>query len=427
MNTIEDRIRAATRAAADLVPDDSARPLDFSQVRTRTGWSRRLHRRNRPGRRGVWAVVTPLAAAVAVAVVAVVPARLAGGSHTERAGTPGGALSLVPRYFMVLPWVSPQAEVRYAEIRDTVTGEVLAVVRPPRPYHSFSLVSGASDDLTFVLMAQASQEAPSNASGPGRLYLARFNPGSRTVRLTPLPIPAFHDVSRFSGLALSPDGSRLAVAFSGNGLTWHGTLRIYSTSTGQLGREWEETGSIGAVLDDPFAMSWVGDGTLAFNWFFDQRSVPPLPKGITAADSGVWLLNTRAPAAGLLADSRFVMRVSQPGGWGFDTGDGILTQNGKTVVAGVDRGINNPKLAIRAEIREFSVATGQLVRVLWPTHGLYESSLWSNSSGSAVVVAVPVSRRRATVRQYVGVLAGNRFVRIPRFPVMPFGWPIIAF
>ncbi len=390
----------------------------------------------------MWAVMTPLAAAAAVAAVAVVPARLADGSHASIGKTPPGALSTVPRYFMVLPWVTPQGEVRYAEIRDTVTGAVLAIVRPPRPYRSFSLVSGANDDRTFVLMAQASAESPSTASGPGRLFLAQFSPGSRSVKLTPLPIPAFRDVSRFSGLALSPDGSRLAVAFWGNGITWRGTLRIYSTTTGAVERQWQQTGSIGEALPDSLAMSWAGESTLAFNWSFASQvsQVPPLPKGISMADNGVWLLNTNAPGSDLLADSRFIEPRSQPGGYGLVT-DGLLTQNGKTIVAAVYRGISNPKLAVRTEIREFSVATGRMVRALWPAHGPYESSLWTNSSGSTLVVAVPVSNNpttlsnnpttlsneRAALRQYVGVLAGNRFVRIPRFPVMPYGWPIIAF
>ncbi len=371
----------------------------------------------------MWVVVTPLVAAAAVAIVAVVSARLAGGSHAAPAGNSEGVLSTVPRYFMVLPLRTQ----RTAEIRDTVTGAVLATVRPPQPYRSFTMISAADDDRTFVLLAQSSPIPDSPSPGSGRLYLARFSPGSRAVRLTPLPIPAFPDVSRFSGLALSPDGSRVAVAFWGNGLTWHGTLRIYSVITGALQREWEETGSIGATLFDPFAMSWAGDGTLAFNWSFAPRSVPPLPKGITAADGGVWLLNTRAPGRGLLADSRFVMRYNQPGGWEFASGDGILTQNGNTIVAGVFRGINDPKLAIRAEIREFTAATGRVVESRWPTHGPYENVLWSNPSGSEIVVAVPVSRSASSVRQVVGVLVGHRFVRIPRFPVVPNLWPIIAF
>jgi len=102
---------------------------------------------------------------------------------------------------------------QYAVIRDTVTGATVATFQPPPPFDTFEYVTGAADDRTFVLAARnLSNDLGLAPCGLTRLFRARFNPAGRSVTLTSLPVPELPATSQVDGIALSPDGTRLAVA-----------------------------------------------------------------------------------------------------------------------------------------------------------------------------------------------------------------------
>lgn len=76
--------------------------------------------------------------------------------------------------------------------------------------------------------------------------------------------------------------------------------------------------------------------------------------------------------------------------------------------------------------------------MLWPEHGsqplglgLNCSVIWTNSSGSVLVVAAPEARGKVGLRSVYGVLRGNRFTPIPGAPspgALPlFGNTLVAF
>lgn len=112
-----------------------------------------------PGRRLLAA--SAAAAVVAVAVVAALVATSPPG-HGRAPATPKDPLQSVPRYYMALVPVNLRSyeqsgliDQTCAVIRDRMTGQTLANVRPPKPYVTFEGVYGAADDRTFVLAAQS--------------------------------------------------------------------------------------------------------------------------------------------------------------------------------------------------------------------------------------------------------------------------------
>src|SRR5262249_33592387 len=165
MTTIEDRLRAATQAAADTVAPGSAAPLRLPDREHDRGPARRPRR----GRRGRgwpgWAA--PLAAAAAVTVILVgvpVVTRLAhlpqnrpglAGAVTvplRRAPSVAGA---VPPYAVGLAPGPLAAQSTRAVVRATASGTVLATLTTPRGYSSFTWVSAAGGDRTLGLAADA--------------------------------------------------------------------------------------------------------------------------------------------------------------------------------------------------------------------------------------------------------------------------------
>ena len=202
----EERLRAATRAAADTVPPGSAPPLrlpgDPAGEVLRAG---RLRRR--------WLrALTPLAAAAAVAAVVIasltltrsVPATPGGGAASPARSA---ALSSVPPYYVALTSAATPTQ---AVIRATATGAVVATVRPPKPYGTFNFVSGAADDRTFILAAQRWWPPGSGPRGllaeqrdnvtPIVFFRLRYDPATRRAQLTLLHLPQKVPAAILSGI-----------------------------------------------------------------------------------------------------------------------------------------------------------------------------------------------------------------------------------
>ena len=102
---------------------------------------------------------------------------------------------------------------------ETLTGARLATITPPAG-STFAGVTGAADDRTFVLdSVQLDGGLPGTLlpNQPRTWYLLRIRPGATPVQtLTPLhfPLPSGADVN---GIALSPDGTKLAVLYQSPG------------------------------------------------------------------------------------------------------------------------------------------------------------------------------------------------------------------
>ena len=422
MRTVDD-LRAALRVLEQQTPD-ARTVLRHMTERTSADMAR-------PRRRLNQRLIAAAAAAAAVIAVVVVAALVTGPPAHHRRTAPQDPLQSVPRYYMafVPADVKSYAESGlinedYAVVKDSITGRTLATVRPPRPYVTFTWVTGAEDDRTFVLGAQST--VASSQTTAGMFYYAVFNPADNAVTLRPLALPALLASNGLAGVALSPDGTKLAVA-SRNGPA---QITVYSLPTGAA-RTW--TANVTDFME--FAanivdlLSWSSTGTLAFGW-----------EGTGGSPSGEYLLNTNTPGGSLLADSRDALCLAQSAPSSLLSSSayyGYLTIDGTKIVTPVARPIPvgqalpscnataQPGGAVpspqaippaTAALEEFSAATGQAVSIIDTSrsHGAEADTdvFWSNPSGSVLVVLGSI-RSDPKAPRVVGVLSGGEFTPFP--------------
>jgi len=168
-------------------------------------------------------------------------------------------------------------------VGQTVTGKRLATLAPPAGT-TFAGITGAADDRTFVVDTQpGSLDQESQPWQPRTWYLLQIDPGSAKVaKLTPLPIPGTAQGTNVAAIALSPDGTELAVALQPDGLNDPSALTyllVYSVATGAVLHSWFATaasdpadqpqffdGPKYAGPDSNLALAWVGQRGLAFGY-----------------------------------------------------------------------------------------------------------------------------------------------------------------
>lgn len=403
MNAIGQRLRAVILDTADEITPDGVPPLRLPPGQpgaVRAGGTPR------------WRLLAPLGAAAAVIVIVVAALALAGGPprpgpRPAAVTGPAAGSGSVPPYYVALNLVGngdccrpglPYSPPTDAVVRATATGAALATITPPWPYGTFIGISGAADDRTFVLAAQEVVKLPLGHVPPTALFLLRIDPanpvpGAR-AQLTPLPIRVPANVL---GLALTPDGSKLAVA---EGVFGASSLHVVTVATGAE-RVWDgqlDTFGPGAGGD---LLSWVPDG----------RTVAFVSLGVA-----VRLLDTSAAGSSLLANSRLVL--SGPKGDVFDYWRQVmLTDGGQIIIAVIE--LAEPVAApVRQELVTISARTGRLLHVLnrIPVYGGYEQVLWASPSGQALIVSG--TQRGTTVGPFnvgatAGVLRHGRFTPIP--------------
>jgi len=406
----EERLRAATRAAADTVPPGSAPPLRLPEDP-----ALRLWRGRRPRGGGSWLhTMTPLAAAAAVVAAIATGLAVTHSLHGHPGPPPGGAatgaqVSGVPAYYVALsePVDTPQRAV----IRATGTGKVLTTVTPPRPYRGFTFVTGAADDRTFVLAAQRWWDTTSGTGGltaqnrdnttPVTFFRLRFDPATRTVRLTRLSHLAGPQASQLAGIALSPDGTRLAVALHS------ARIAVFTLAAGSA-RYWVWPGTtpssgtwVGNDKPDGQPLSWAADGRiLAFQFWTESGGV-----------TQVRLLDTTSPGGSLRAARAAVTFVGHGQVKTGPIGNSIITPDGTKIVTVASRTRGG-----RSEVMEFSVRTGQPV-IPSPAGNITSLGpwdvLWADSSGRTLIVEAQSGPSGAPL---TGVLRGGRFTPLPGAP-----------
>jgi hypothetical protein len=521
---LEDRIRAATRAAAAEITPDSIGPLRLQPRRAGAG-RRRSRRRpeaapggtaradGRPGT-GWRRRLVPLAAAASVlavlgglvtlaahppgtsaasfspaatgrsgssgrvarpAVRQVQAAPLGRLEHIRNVSTaqrawqsvgarrtadvPAATMAAIPAYYMTLTSTAPaSASGGDAAVYSSRTGSRIAAVAPPGELASFVQVSAAADDRTFALAAQYRPARPARTGGtvvqaaagtagsrpspaqrqvtvagarglgavpelrqavsaaPARrawmatvstrvvFYIARFDPSGRSIRLSAVPRLATPAGTWLDGIALSPDGTHLAVALQhGPGPDSTAEIQVASVATGQA-RSW--AGPPGEITPGyPQTLSWTANGTtLAFNWSASGRA--GRQPGLAAA-AGLRLLPVRAPPGGLLARSRLALHWSSgisavPGGLLANVAQ--ITPDGRTILAALGRPAVRtvaPGGAGLEGYAAFSAATGALryVQDFAAVRGgdAAIAVLWASSSGSTLIVAYPLAGGRIAV------------------------------
>ena len=294
-----------------------------------------------------------------------------------------GVFAKVPRYFVAIPEVSG-----HAVIGATATGAVLGTFAPPTPHTFFAWAAVSGDDRTFVLGTSPKLRRGDilNDPRPVKLYRLVLDRSGHPGRLVPLPIPTETGIT---GLALSSDGSKLAVSF----LPAHGqtgaNIQVFSLATGAR-REWvwPGPGTLGQV-----AMPVASGG---LQWEADNRT---LMFGVATRITHGWpaqlyLLDTAAPGGSLLASST---RIPVPGAdLGLThtnakhriIGTPLITGDGTKLVAPFYHEEAPPKV-FGFTITEFSVRTGKPIRVLYQRRTGHEAAstavYWVNTHGTAMI------------------------------------------
>lgn len=386
MTPLQDKLRAALRETADEIPVQ-APPLDLSP-------RPRVSRGGQNARWRAWAV--PLAAAALVLAAVGASLAVAGNlTHQPVTAGPQAGPGSVPAYYVALITAKPQSDVANdlgsssltysaAELRSTQTGAVLDRITPPKPYASFTGVTGAAGDRTFVLSAQGPQPPVWPPYPAQRFFLLRIDPAARAgarMTLTALPagyVPAGYGILE---MALSPDGTRLAAGL-GSVLGYAAELDVFDLATGTE-RAWS-TSTCAECLPNAGGNLWMGANPDALSWTADSQHVA------FTWDNTVRLLDTRAAGSDILTDSKTVATwtggLIGPNQWR----GAIITPDGRTVLGIEQLAGMNLKGPIREHLVSWSAATGQPTAVLNSLDarklGDYEQILYTNDDGSVLVL-----------------------------------------
>jgi hypothetical protein len=427
MNVIEERIRAAVRAAGATVSPESVPPLELPAERSQAAdWRRR------------W--LAPTAAAAAVVVIAGMAVAVSQVTRTRAPGIapaatapgpmlPGPSLAsyvssgTIPPYFVAVAFTGKAAQSpAVAVVHDTVSGQALATIKPSIRGGTIVGVSAAGDDRTFVLDEQSwvKPKYPFPTTGyPGShsFYLLRLSSAGRVSSLSRLrvTVPASQVLNAF---ALSPDGQRLALAAAPKKGPARTDLEVVTLSTGST-RMWAANGIFRSGAADSRGLSWTADGReLAFEWEPKNQGVePPVEErllSLTSADGDLLTASRRVIAT---------TRQYKPSGSTFQVTDTqydpAVTPDGSVIVTNavyfqVKTKASGQAWNGRYGFAEYSTGTGKLVRILgyWkvkPAGYWTTQVLWSSPSGRVLIAVIPDGR--------IGVINGNEFTPLNMPPV----------
>jgi hypothetical protein len=415
MNVSPDQIRAATRSAAAVITDDTVPPLRLDKLPSR--------REPRPRHRFRPTWIAPLAAAAAIVIVA-------GGGLTARSlltksGTPRPSASAAPArgasagsYTGVPPYYVAVASSSLTVVRATWTGATLARITTKTPVVG---VAGAAAGRTFVLDEQRSIVGNSVTwVGQPAFYLLRLTASGTEESLTRLAVPAIPSGTVVSGLALSPDGSKLAVNVDSPDRGPQARLMeimTYTLATG-ASHSWTTTSGVtnakapngftGSGVDGAQSISWTAGSTLAFG----------VRNGFHV---GVRLLDTAARGTDLMADSRPVidqdvrdfgvsLKAEPPYYFVSYTTDAMISIDGSAIVCVYSTTVGN---TTTMGFAQYSTRTGKMNHVVGLVHFKGEaptgiSLYWVNSTGK---IAIGTSETASGGR--VGVMNGDKFTPLP--------------
>jgi hypothetical protein len=426
--TVEDRVRAATRARAGLVRQ--LRPLELPDELPARGRRTRRTRPARDARRWLtWG--TPLAAAalvIGVALLLVLLRQAAPASQptpvTSTFAPP--VSSVIPRYYVALQWGTAGAGMKVV-VGDDQTGRAVAVLNPTAAQNFYG-VTGAADDRTFVVMNYE------NGTQLTTWYLLRIAPGTaHQAQLTKLPIPPV--AAHVSGLALAPDGRELAVMWrtattQSNAVTY---LAVYSMSSGARLHTWITKGdniNIGGGANSA-ALAWVdGDRSLDFHWTATAAGTGGAPRTWT---NTIRTIDVTAPGTDLLADSRVVLQLPS-----YVTTDKTktrysvpcaqeVTASDGTVVCGTtsatDVSFEEVCSTVPPSFVTYSGTTGKQLKVLYQWHGqcleAQAMPVWTDAAGRHVIAFLGLSEKgiKTSLTDKFGLVADGKFTSLPKLVV----------
>jgi len=324
VTVLEDRLRSELRAESELISPESIVPL---RLPGDTEHVPGVPRRRGPQQWPPWAI--PLAAAAAAAAVIAgtfAAAHMLPGSGPEPrpAGPKYAALPAnyaytvqgdIYNYTSRGTQYSASVTGRYLKVRSTATGKLLATVFPPKPYNNFSMITADASGTVFVLGAMRDWER--HAKTRPQVYLEnqttlmrflelRIGPSGQ-VQQSSLPLPVTVSPGQEPSIALSPEGSRLAVAFGGGRAP--AEVAVVSLGSGRV-RRWVSPG-VSWTPQLNYRGAWTADGRtlLLQEWpVLRSPSRPALNRYHPPATTSVGLIDTLAPGGTLAAGRLLVLR-----------------------------------------------------------------------------------------------------------------------
>jgi hypothetical protein len=429
VTVLEDRLRSELRAESELITPESIAPLRLP------GDSERVPgvlRRRGPRQWPPWLV--PLAAAAAAAAViagtfAVAHMLPGSGPKPRPAGPKYATLPANYAYTVqgdIFSYTSHGTQYgvsvtgRYLKVRSTATGKLLATVFPPKPYNSFSSITADATGTVFVLAAAHDWQRYANAlprvfrrnqTTPLRFVELRIGSAGQ-VQQSSLPVPISVTPQQQPSIALSPQGTRLAVAFGGGGAP--AQVTVVSLGSGRV-RRWVSP-RVSWTPQLSYRGAWTADGRILALQHWDVLRYPSRqavrnyqPPTTTSVD----LIDTLAPGGTLAAGRPLVLRP--PAGESAPT-DVFLTPDGTKLIGATSKNAAPTRGLWTGELSVYSARTGALLRRLapwsWngadhrPGHGGTPRELiaWSNASGSRLILLHPAGELNV-----LGVLAGHTF------------------
>lgn len=427
MTALEDRLAQELRQLAEVAQPETIRPLRGPARRSRAAAPGRLclawARRSR--------LLAPVVAAVAVVAVAVALGVVAPSLSQSSRGTAPTASALarsnaIPPYYATVTGPSDKGLKTFVAVYNSATGARVARVSLPTVYFrdghitasSLPDITAARNGRTFVLLS-APFPFPDNREGSfgyaTRMFRLQVS-DSGTVNVTQLSfhVPSDAFISSPEDIALSPDGTRLAIASDwGCGKTRcaHTGIQVLNLTTGAVTGSWSTHGAIGEVDN----LSWVNARSLAFEWVpLIQRGARIIYQPITRGSRPYRVLPlSAAPATDLLAASESVASsaAQQPD---FNTVPTVLvTPDGQTVVTSqVTLGSHGHEAVGR--IVELDAHTGRLERTLYTARATGDASYLE--AGCNVLSLGPAGAHPLVdCFGKVGALVNGQIVSLPGF------------
>jgi hypothetical protein len=399
MPSIDNLLRDELKRVTDTVRPGQLRPLRIPAPGRR--WRQRL---------------LPLAAAAAVIAVAV-SAVLVAGPGLGPASAP--VTAAVPRHYLTFTFVPDKQfhdlPVTKAVIRDTATGKITGTVKIMTKSFPASVAADAAPDGRSFILAIA-ENAPKDEYRFFRLPVsASGKPGHLTeLPAYPVPVNAY-----LAGIALSPDGTRLAVSFSyGLGATnsgpakyMVGAVEVINLVTGTV-RTWT-AGMQQGHWYQPGQPSWAdGNRMIAFTW---QQAKSMSNNAMTM--QGVRLLDTKAPGHNL-ADARMIMPAKAVHG---TINSVLITPDGRDVLVATSR---DSRGTVVVQISEVPTAGSGPVRVLRTETARATATTQGMLADSSQVLSLAPGGRYALVQCiHFGWLDldSSRFTPLPAYSPTPPG------
>jgi hypothetical protein len=313
--------------------------------------------------------------------------------------------------------ISSGVQGRYIKVRATSTGKLLASVSPPKPYNDFSVITAAADGRVFVFGAMrfwqrnagpSPRLAARNLRTPMVFLLVRITAAGHP-QISTLSLPETLTPAQEPSVALSPEGTRLAVGFH-RGRT--AVVQVVTLGTGQA-RSWRQphVSWSPAIAGEG---AWTADGRTLAVW---EQPSPPLRRARPVApyqrptSARVLLLDTALRGGRLASGAVLVLRAPAARAASAPL---FLTPDGTQLIGSVQSAsLRSPTTG---ELAVYSARTGALLRTLapwrWPggssppgRGGLPRQQVaWSNVSGSQLIVLQPRSELNV-----LGVLSNGSF------------------